>query len=102
MVTESSTGISYEGFGYDAMLVIGRAIIACRDKGKVTRKNVSEIISSGMPFVGTSGVYEFEDGENKLAQYDILKATIDEQGLLQWALDEVVSAVRLQEIRGGG
>lgn len=100
--SKSDSPISYEGFGYDAMLIIGTAIKRCQERGEVSRTCISEVLGSGMPFVGTSGVYEFEEGENKLAQYDILLAGTNQDGELSWTINEVVTAVRLQEIRAGG
>ena len=91
---------SYEAFGYDAMLILGSAIKTCKAKGLVNRQSLVLQLNAGEVYIGTSGLYEFENGENRLAQYDILHVTDDKRGdKLMLELDEVVTERRLQEIR---
>ena len=99
-ISNGTQPVSYEGFGYDAMLIIGSAIKVCMAKGVVDRKSLIGQLNSSGVFIGTSGLYEFENGENRLAQYDILRMSDNRQdGEQRLELDEVVTARRLQVIR---
>jgi branched-chain amino acid transport system substrate-binding protein len=99
-ISSKTQPISYEAFGYDAMLILGSAIKKCKAEGVVDRQSLLLQLNSVEVYTGTSGLYEFENGENRLAQYDIFHLTDKKEvGKVMFELDEVVTDRRLQEIR---
>jgi ABC-type branched-subunit amino acid transport system substrate-binding protein len=67
--------LSYELFGFDAMLIIGEAINTCLEKDGVTRKCIIDELNRPTGFTGVAGNYEFHEGENRLSSYDILSGS---------------------------
>ena len=99
-ISNHTKRISYEVFAYDAMLILGSAIQTLRENGIVDRKSLIDYLNSSKVFVGTAGLYEFEKGENRMAQYDILhNVDTGQLGQCKFEVNEVVTAQKLQEIR---
>lgn len=90
--------ISYELFGYDAMLILGEAIKSCLPKG-VNRECIRKQLSRPRGFLGTAGNYQFENGENRMAQYDILWNSPPESSTFDPKSSDIVNWNELMAIR---
>lgn len=62
--------LSYQPYGYDAMLVLAGAMAQCRGSA-ISRARIIDLLSESDGFCGTMGTYAFAEGENTLAEYDV-------------------------------
>ena len=58
---------------YDAMLMVGDAIEACRDQGRVSRACVRKHLNELSDFPGACGAYSFQNGENVISSYQVFE-----------------------------
>lgn len=69
---------SYQLYGYDAMLLVGRAVAICLDTAQVVdRECVIDQLSTPQNFGGACLGYSFKAGENALSEYHLYSNAVE-------------------------